>query len=75
MPTADTEEFPRPVIGWGLMGLIDLKSERHGEIWQEAPESIIKGKEPSEEEEEEEEEEEGTSEEAEKTEVENATKA
>ena len=68
MPTADTEEFPRPVIGWGLMGLINLKSERHGEIWQEAPESIIKGKEPSEEEEE-------TSEEAEKTEVENATKA
>jgi hypothetical protein len=36
---------PKPLMGWGVMGRNDLKSERKGEIWQEAPVSIMKGSE------------------------------
>jgi hypothetical protein len=36
---------PKPLMGWGVIGRKDLKSERKGEIWQEAPVSMMKGSE------------------------------
>jgi hypothetical protein len=36
---------PKPLMGWGVMGRKLLKSERNGEMWQEAPVSIMKGSE------------------------------
>ena len=44
MPKASTDEPPSPLMGWGVMGLSDWKSERNGEMWQEAPESMMKGR-------------------------------
>jgi hypothetical protein len=38
--------FPlKPLMGWGVMGRKLLKSERNGEMWHEAPVSIMKGSE------------------------------
>ena len=44
-PTASIECPANPLIGWGRMGHIFLKSERIGDMWHEAPVSIIKGRE------------------------------
>ena len=45
IPTALIVWLPRPFIGCGLIGWMEKKSERKGEIWQVAPVSIMKGRE------------------------------
>jgi hypothetical protein len=43
-PTASMDRPPNPLIGWGLMGEREVKSEMFGEMWQVAPLSRMKGK-------------------------------
>ena len=44
MPKASIDILPRPLMGCGVIGRRDWKSERKGDIWQDTPVLMINGR-------------------------------